>query len=367
MAATFGYAEPLRILCTREFQNSIKESFHAELREAIASEPWLDQFYDVGVDYIRGPNGTEFLFRGLRHNTQGIKSLANIDITIIEEAEDVPELSWEVLEATVLRRKGSEIWPIWNPRDEGSPVDKRLRKHKPPQALVAELNYCDNPWFPQGLEQLRQRHQEDLDPNTYAHIWEGAYLVNSDRQVLGGKVRVAHFEPKPDWDGPYHGLDWGFSQDPLAVTRCWIHDRTLYVEKEAGGVGIEIDATATFVRNRIPGIENYEVLADCASPQNINYVQRHGLPRIRGAKKWAGSVQDGISHLRSYKEIVIHPDCPKTINESRLYSYKVDAKSGQVLADIVDAHNHYIDSIRYGLQPMIRKRDTKTKTKGYAF
>ena len=101
MAAVWGYAEPLRILATREFQASIKESFHAELKAAIASEPWLEAHYDVGVDYLRGRNGTEFIFRGLRHGVNTIKSLSKIDLTIVEEAEDVPETSWLALEATV--------------------------------------------------------------------------------------------------------------------------------------------------------------------------------------------------------------------------------------------------------------------------
>lgn len=94
MAAIWGYAEPLRVLCTRDLQVSIKESFHAELKAAIASEPWLGGHYDVGVDFLRGRNGTEFLFRGLRNNVASVKSTAKIDLTIVEEAEDVPEASW---------------------------------------------------------------------------------------------------------------------------------------------------------------------------------------------------------------------------------------------------------------------------------
>jgi phage terminase large subunit len=362
MAAIWGYAEPIRVLCTREYQVSIKESFHAELKAAIASEPWLSDFYDVGVDYLRGPNGTEFLFRGLRHNIQNIKSLAKIDLTIVEEAEDVPEHSWIALEATVLRQPKAEIWAIWNPCDEGSPVDKRFRSNPVDQSVVAEVNYDDNPWFPEGLEKLRKRDLERLDPNTYAHIWDGAYLVNSDAQVLAGKWRVAEFEPGGDWSGPYHGLDFGFSQDPTAATKCWIHGDTLYVEREAGGVGIEIADTPSVLKRGIPGIERFEVLADNSRPETISHLANNGIPRCKAAKKWPGSVEDGVAHLRGYREIVIHPRCKQTAREARLYSYKVDAKSGQVLTDIVDSHNHYIDSIRYGLQPMIRKRDTKART-----
>lgn len=361
MAAIWGYAERIRVLCTREYQVSIKESFHAELKAAIASEPWLEAAYDVGVDYLRGPNGTEFLFRGLRHNITNIKSLAKIDLTIVEEAEDVPEESWIALEATVLREAGSEIWSIWNPRDEDSPVDKRFRQNPPDNAVIEELNYQDNPWFPAGLDALRKLDRERLDPNTYAHIWDGAYLLNSDAQVFANKWKVAEFEPE-SWHGPYHGLDYGFSQDPTAAVKCWIHDERLYIEREAGGVGIDTDYTAPMLKRQIPDIERFEVLADNARPETTSYLQRHGIPRARSAKKWPGSVEDGIQFIRGFREIIIHPRCKETAKEFRLYSYKVDDKSGQVLDKVVDAHNHYIDAIRYALQPMIRNRETKSRT-----
>lgn len=362
MAAVFGYAEPLRVLCTRELQVSIKESFHAELKAAISSEPWLEAHYDVGVDYLRGANGTEFLFRGLRNNVSGVKSTAKIDLTIVEEAEDVPEASWLALEATVFRQPKSELWPIWNPRTDGSPVDLRFRKSPPKNSIIQPLNWWDNPYFPDGLDTLRRREEERLDPATYAHVWEGAYLTNSDAQVLAGKVRVAEFEPGSDWSGPYFGLDYGFSQDPSAAVKCWVHGPRLYIEHEAGRMGLEIDQTPSFLIAKIPGIERYNLRADSARPESTSYLQRHGLPRAQSVQKWPGSVEDGIAHLRSYHEIVIHPRCRETISETRLYSYKVDRNSGDVLPDIVDAHNHYIDAVRYALAPLIRRREAGAGT-----
>jgi len=358
MAAVFGYAEPLRILCTREFQASIKESFHAELKAAIASEPWLEAHYDVGVDYLRGENGTEFIFRGLRHGVNTIKSLAKIDLTIVEEAEDVPEVSWLALEATVLRTPGSELWPIWNPRLDGSPVDQRFRKKPPPNALIAELNWQDNPFFPPGLDALRRRDLERLDPNTYAHIWEGAYLVNSDSQVFAGKFRVSDFTPGHDWDGPYQGGDFGFAQDPTAAVRCWIKDDQLFIEYEAGRVGLELDDTAPFVTRRIPDFDKHATRWDNSRPESISHLRRHGLPRSEAVEKWKGSVEDGIAFMRSFKEIVVHSRCVETIKEMRLYSYKVDRLSGDVLPVLIDANNHYIDAIRYALGPMVKQQAT---------
>ncbi|MFD0848194.1 PBSX family phage terminase large subunit [Sphingosinicella xenopeptidilytica] len=356
MAATWGYVEPLRILCTREFQVSISESFHAELKAAIASEPWLEAHYDVGVDFLKGANGTQFIFRGLRRNTQSIKSLAMIDLTIVEEAEDVPEMSWLALEATVFRRARSELWAIWNPRTQDSPVDKRFRKSPPDNALTAELNWNDNPFFPPGLETLRRREQERLDPATYAHVWDGAYLVNSDAQVFSGKWRTAEFEPAASWDGPYQGGDFGYAQDPTAAVRCYIHGDTIYISHEAGGRGIELDAIADKVCDAIPDYERYVSRWDSASPGSISILTRSGLPRASSAPKWQGSVDDGIRFLRSFREIVIHPRCVKTASEMRLYSYKVDRLTGDILPILVDANNHYIDALRYSVSPLIKSR-----------
>jgi len=355
MAAVWGYAEKLRILCTRELQVSIKESFHAELKNAIQSQPWLEAAYDVGIDYIRGKNGTEFVFRGLRHNMSGIKSMAQIDLCIVEEAEDVPEHSWTDLEPTI-RAPKSEIWVVWNPKREGSSVDQRFIQNPPDNALIARMNYNDNPWFPSVLDKARERDREIMDRAKYAHVWEGDYLRNSDSQVFSGRYTVEEFTPGDNWQGPFCGLDFGFASDPTAAVKAWIHDETLYIEHEGGGVGMELDDTAAYIKQRVPGIERYATFADSARPESISYLQRHGLPRIRSVKKWPGSVEDGIEHIKTYRRVVTHPRCKQTAREFMLYSYKVDKYTGEVLTTLVDSENHYIDALRYALSERIRHK-----------
>lgn len=355
MAAVWGYAEPIRVLCTRELQASIKESFHAELKAAIAAHPWLEAHYDVGVDYLRGRNGTEFIFRGLRHNTGSIKSLAKIDLTIVEEAEDVPEDSWLALEATVFRQPSSEVWVIWNPRLDGSPVDKRFIKNPPKNSIIRQVNWNHNPFFPAKMDELRRREQERLDPATYAHVWEGAYLQNSDAQVFNGKTAVLDFEPGPSWDGPYYGGDFGFSQDPTAAVELHIHEDCLYIRREAVKVGLELDDTVAFVCGKIPGFDTRKSRWDCARPESISHLKRHGMPKAEAAPKWAGSVEDGIQLIRSFKKVYIHPDCPYAQREARMYSYKVDRLTGDITTTIVDAENHVWDAVRYALAPLIKR------------
>ncbi len=359
MAAVYAYAEPLRVLCTRQYQVSIKESFHAELKGAIAALPWLAPSFDVGTDYIKGigpyNKGTEFIFKGLERNINGVKSLAGIDLTIVEEAEDVAENAWLALEATVFRRPKSELWSIWNPRLDGSPVDLRFVKDPPANGISVEMNWQDNPFFPAGLQELRVREQGRLDPNTYEHIWEGSYLTNSIAQILNGKIKIDDFKVQSHWDGPYYGGDFGFSQDPCAGVKCWVSGDLLFIEYEAGRVGLEIDDTADYMKARIPGIADGVSRWDSARPESISFLRRHGLPMATATAKWPGSVEDGIGFLRGFKKIVVHSRCTQFIKESRLYSYKVDRLTGDVTSTIVDAWNHYIDATRYALSPLIKK------------
>lgn len=369
MAAVRGYAlaqagKTGSILCGREFMNSLDDSSMEEVKQAIASIPWLAAYYDVGERYIRTRNrAISFIFAGLRHNLDSIKSKARVHLAWIDEAENVSESAWRKLIPTV-REPDSEIWLTWNPEKDGSPTDQRFVKSPPDRCKIAELNYTDNPWFPKELNEERESDRRRLDDATYAHIWEGAYLQNSDAQVFAGKYRVAEFEPGRDWDGPYQGIDWGFAQDPTAATRCWVHGDVLHVEYEAFKVGLELDHTAGFIAGKIPRFADYATRADNARPESISYVRRHGLPKVEPCKKGKGSVEDGIAHMRSYREIVLHPRCVETIREFRLYSYKVDRLSGDVLPDIVDAANHGIDSLRYALEPLMRRRET-TVTTGY--
>ena len=361
MTAIRGYMHGMNgvsgvLLCGREFMNSLEESSLEEVKAAIQSEPWLSAYYEVGEKYIKSRDGRiQYAFSGLRHNLDSIKSKARILIAWIDEAETVSETAWIKLLPTV-RTDNSEVWVTWNPEVNGSPTDDRFRKHMPENARITEMNYPDNPWFPDVLEQERLNDLARLSPEDYAWVWEGAYRTHSDAQIFKSKYEVAEFTPQPNWDGPYYGLDFGFSQDPTAAIKCWIDGEDLYIEHEAGGIGWELDDTSDRIKRVMPDIIKYMVRADSARPESISYLRRHGLPRITAVQKGKGSVEDGIEFIKSFKRVVIHERCKAVRDEFRLYSYKTDRQSGDVLPVIVDAHNHYIDALRYALEPMIKSR-----------
>lgn len=360
MTAVFGYIRGMagqdgRILCAREFMNSLEDSAFVDVSKAIRSEPFLDAYYDIGEKFIRSRDGRiKYIFAGLSRNLDSIKSKADVLIAWVDEAEGVSESAWRKLMPTV-RESGSEVWVTWNPESPESPTHMRFRDTTPARAKIIELNWRDNPWWTYELEGERL-DELSRRPDTYEHTYEGAFLTLTDAQIFGGKFDIAEFDPAPDWNGPYFGMDFGFSQDPTVATEWWVHAGKLYCRREAGRVKLELDDTAGYFTPRIPNIAMHAIRADSARPESISYLKRHGLPRITGVKKWPGSVEDGIAHMKSYDRIIIHPDCPQTAREFRLYSYKVDRLSGDVLTSIQDANNHYIDSARYAIAPLIKQR-----------
>jgi phage terminase large subunit len=353
-----GMQKPMRILCAREQQASIQDSVHKLLSDQI-DDMGFSEWYEVQKQVIYGKNGSEFIFAGIRSDPGKIKSFEGIDICWVEEAAGVSERSWDFLEPTI-RKAGSEIWVSFNPDQATDPTYHKFIIASPPDSIVRKLSWFDNFWFPSALR-AHMEHLARVDPESCDHIYGGECRTHSEAQVFRGKYRIEAFEP-PDpsgsvhWDGPYFGADWGFAQDPSVLIKCWIHDRKLYVEHEAYGIGVELDdLPAMFAR--IPGSDKYVIRADNSRPETISHVGRKGMMRVEAATKWSGSVEDGVAFLKSFEVIILHPRCKHTADEFRLYSYKQDRLTGDVLPEIIDKSNHCIDGLRYSLDPMIRGKD----------
>ena len=169
-----GAQRKLRMLCTREVQKSIKDSVHKLLSDQIEAIG-LGWFYQIQNNEIRGANGTEFLFAGLAdHTVESIKSYEGVDVVWVEEAHKVSKRSWDILIPTI-RKEASEIWISLNPELESDETYSRFVLDPPANAVVVQINYSDNPWFPDVLEQERLECLR-RDPKGYPQIWEGKCL-----------------------------------------------------------------------------------------------------------------------------------------------------------------------------------------------
>lgn len=346
MATTAGF----RIVCVREVQNSIKDSVKQLLEDKIASYG-LRAFFTITDQEIRGINGSLAIFRGLQnHTAASIKSLEGFDRAWWEEAQTATQHSLDLLIPTI-RKPGSELWFSWNPGAETDPIDVFLRGNPPDAAIVLRVNWQDNPWFPVELQGDMERDR-DRDPGKYQHIWEGAYQTLSEARIFKNwRIAEMTVPERIIW---YPGIDFGFTVDPTAALRaCLLDTRTLYIDYEAWEVGCPNEALPALL-HKVPDVHKWPSRADSARPETIDYLRRNGFPKIRGATKGKGSVEDGISFLQGL-DIIIHPRCVNLQRELGTYALKIDKRTGAVLPEPEDANNHLIDALRYAVEGLHRK------------
>jgi len=356
-------AQPLMILCAREIQHSIRDSIKRLLDNKIKAHGWGvngDGSFESLDTEIRGKDGSLFVFAGMRSNADSIASMEGIDIAYITEARSVSQASLDILTPTI-RAKNSEIWADWNPRDPTDPIDVMFRgaAGPPPRSIIREVNYYDNPWFPDTLREDMEWDKR-RDPDKYNHVWLGQYRQNSESRVFKN-WRIGTYDEFQTNNRTlfYFGADFGFSVDPSTLIRCYLDGRTLYVDKELYKVGVEIDHLPMFydqVMNEsiTPGGRKWTVVADSSRPETISYLRRKNFNMIP-ARKGPGSVEDGVEFLKSY-DIVVHPECIRTIDELSLYAYKIDPKTQLVTPVLKDEHNHIIDALRYAAEPLRHNR-----------
>ncbi len=354
--------EPVRVLCGREIQRSIKESVKKLLDDKIVKLGLAHAFTST-TNQISSSTGAWFGFEGLRNNIDTIRSMEGIDIFWNEEANTTSLNSLNTVIPTI-RKEGSELWFSWNPRFKTDPVDVMFRGEHVidgdlPMAgydewmISRRVNFDSNKWFPEVLRAEMERDKR-RDPDRYAHIWLGEYAKHTASRVFNN-WRIGTMDV-PLNQRPYYGADWGFV-DPTVLVRCYVFEaqRVLYIDAEVYQSNCPIDKTPALFDTLDGGAaRKWPMKADSSRPETINYLANHGYPQISGARKGPKSVEEGVEFLKNY-DIVIHPNCPRVIDEFSLYSYEVDKLTEAVLPKLADEHNHVIDAVRYAVEDLRRE------------
>lgn len=306
------YLKPLRAVCIREVQNSLRDSVRQLLIDKIAKFG-LESFFEVLDSEIRGPDGRLIIFRGMQHyNAETIKSLEGFDIAWVEEAQTFSATSLQMLRPT-MRKDGSELWFSWNPRTKRDAVDHFLRVEKPSNAIVVPVNWSDNPWFPQVLKDEKD-HDYAADPITADHVWGGAYRVLTKGSYFGHLMAQARldkritnvpFEPRVPvytaWDLGMQGCVWFFQHVGLERRVIEFH------QKEGKG----LDYFAAYVKNKgwaygdhfLPhDIEAPEIASGREAEARLKTLRAQEIGTIRVVNK--DRVDDGIEAVKT-----ILPQC----------------------------------------------------------
>jgi phage terminase large subunit len=360
-AATYvifkALTERIGILCAREFERSIEHSLMQTLKEEIKRQN-LDSFFRITKTGIQGANGSSIFFKGLRHNTASIKSIPNLGLVWLEEAENMSEKSISDLLPTI-REDGAQLLVTFNPYKEDDPVYKRFVLGDLPNCWKQKINWRDNPYFTPMNNALRE-YDMTQDYDKYMNVWEGEPVKHSRARIFNNwRVDDLNAEIPKD-ERPYFGADWGFASDPTTLIKSYfINDKTLYISNELFIKGCPVNDLPAYF-SQIPQSKDYPIVADSARPELISLMRDNGFHMLK-ARKGEGSVKIGIEWLKN-KDIVLHPDCVKTIEELKFYSYKTDKRTEQILPIVEDKHNHAIDAIRYSHESSMKKVKSPAST-----
>lgn len=352
---TLGVKKKLRILCAREFQNSISDSVHKLLSDQIA-EMGLSNFYDILQTSITGKNGTEFMFCGLRHNATKLKSFEAVEICWVEEAQTVTKGSWDILIPTI-RAENSEIWITFNPEFDDDETYKRFIKRPSENCVVIKMNWNDNPWFPNVLKQeLLELKERDYD--AYLNVWEGNCRQTLDGAIYANELRKAQTEQRI-MKVPY------LSQFPVSVFADlgWADNTSLWFAQK---VGFEYHMIRSY-QNRhqmwnfyLQQIQSFGYTIDKIWLPHDARAKSLGtgksIEEITRAAGWnVGivpnlSIEDGINAVRTTFPVMYFDEenCSDGLQAIRRYRYDVDTSTGDYSRKpLHDDSSHFADGLRY--------------------
>ncbi|ULJ66671.1 PBSX family phage terminase large subunit [Wielerella bovis] len=362
--------KPLRVLCAREIQKSMRNSVHRLLKDQV-SELGLHSFYTVLDNEIRGRNGSLFVFTGLQsHTVDSIKSFEGVDIVWVEEAHSVSKTSWDILIPTI-RRENSEIWLTLNPKMDTDETYTRFIATPSDDTWLCEINWRDNPWFPEVLNQERLKDQRIKSREDYEHIWEGKPRTVAEGAIYQHEILTLYADKRVtlvpyDPELPVHtvwDLGWNDCMS-IGLIQRGVHDvriidyiedshRTLdwYVaelEKRPYRWGTDFLPHDGRTRNFQTGKSTEEML--------------RSLGRREVIVQTATSVEEGIKAAR-----MLFPKCffdkDKTVRLLeclKRYRRDVNSKTGTAMKPLHDEFSHGADMFRYLAQAVPMMSSTVT-------
>ena len=343
-----------KVLVVRKVGNTLKDSVWAMCLKLLYQMPAVIKSINKSDFTIELVNGTVFLFKGL-DDPEKIKSIEGITDIVIEEASELTEDDFDQLNLRLRAKVGMlQIHMMFNPISKANWVYKRFFLNgTPPDTVIIHTTYKDNPHLPK--EYIESLLRSERTNPAYFKIYVLGDFATLDKLVFPVKtVRIV--SQKETKDLPFWiGMDFGYTNDPTAITWgfCDQANMRLYITGEYDKKGMTNDVIAKVITDL--GFTKERIVADSAEPKSIAELKRLGISRITSAVKGPDSVKNGIDKLQRY-DIIIDERCPKTIEEFDNYTWIKDKKTGEYINEPIDTFNHHIDSIRYGVQNVMRKK-----------
>lgn len=301
---------PIRCVCIREVQNTIKDSVLQLLKDKIVKLN-MSHFFEEKNNEIHGNNGSFIIFKGMQaYNAENIKSLEGFDIAWVEEAQTLSDTSLRLLRPTIRKdetedTRPSELWFSWNPRHDTDPIDKFFRSgHHRSSMISIQVNHDENPWFPKVL-QTEMEEDFEIDPEMAEHVWNGGYEILSEASYYAKLLfkaekenRVGEFPYEPGrelytaWD---IGVDdytsiWFIQDDGL---NAYIIDYF-----ECDGIGAEDIVKAALPELNPNEMEKEAALQELGREVPYEYT-KHFLPHDVKVREWGANARGRLQSLKA--------------------------------------------------------------------
>jgi len=351
-----GAKNSIRVLCAREYQTSIKDSVHKLLCDQIVLMG-MEGFYEITQNSIRGRNGSEFAFVGLKNNVANVKSYEGIDICWVEEAQTVSRMSWNTLIPTI-RKESSEIWVTFNPELETDETYQRFVVKPPDGAVVQKINWNDNPWFPETLA-LEKDALKSRDPSAYQTVWEGLCRQTVDGAIFANEMQLAELDEritKVNYDPtkPVHAIfDLGWADS----TAIWFLQ---FIGMETRLIRYHEDNQKT-ISHYLALMQTYGYMYDtlwlphdaqnktlASNGKSIEEIVRNAGHKTRIIERTP--IVDSINAARTiFRNCWFdRENCYDGLQCLRHYRYEVDPETGQFSRNpLHDQYSHGADAFRY--------------------
>ena len=339
-----------RILCAREYQISIAESSHQLLSDLIKYYELYD-FKVTDKSIVNTETGSEFIFKGLHHNEQSIKSIEGIDIAWVEEAQTITQNSIEILTPTI-RKENSQIIYTYNRLLEEDPVHTRLVIEGRPNTLVINVNYdiaLKYDWMPDVIR-LEMESDRENRPSLYKVKWLGQ-PSSIEGRIFKDWLMIEQIPHEARKIG--RGLDFGYSVDPTAATDIYEYNGGYILDELIYRKGMSNGEIATALKEG-----DILTVGDSAEPKSIDELKAYGITVV-AAEKGADSVLHGIQLMQGLKISVTTRSQNLWQEYSRLMWDR--DKNGVWLQRPENGNDHAIDGVRYFLQRHLKKNQNDTK------
>lgn len=343
-----------KILVCRKVGSTLKTSVWDLCLELLGRMPMTIKAINRADMVIELINGSKFIFKGL-DDKEKLKSIQGITDIVIEEATEITLDDFTQLNLRLRSPKPhNQVHMMFNPTSKANWVYKYFFENgAPDNCSICQTTYRDNTYLPKeyidSLLELEERNPAYFNiyvKGEFATLDKLVFPIIEKRLISAEEVVKGYF---------WCGMDFGYTNDPTAITWGYYQpaERILYITGEYDDRGMTNDKIAEVIEKL--GLSKEVIVADSAEPKSIAELRKLGLRRIRESVKGADSVINGIDKIQRCK-IIIDIRCPHTIEEFENYTWKKDRATGEYINTPVDLFNHHIDSIRYGIQPVISKK-----------